>query len=106
MAKKRLSAAEQHLKSNSKEPFYVEIFKALHGYISNKLNIPVADLNKEHISESLKTRSVSDDTISKLIATLDNCEFAHYAPGAASGDLNGIYHSTVELITKIEDEIK
>jgi len=33
--------------SNNKEQFYVEIFKALYGYISNKLNIPTADLNKD-----------------------------------------------------------
>lgn len=105
MARKRLSVAEQHLKSNNKELFYIEIFKALYGYISDKLNIPVADLNKEHISSTLKNRNVSEGTTEKLILTLDNCEFARYAPTSVSGDLNGIYNSTVELITKIEDEI-
>lgn len=105
MAKKRLTLASQHLKGNNKELFYIEIFKSLYGYISDKLNIPVADLNKEHISDTLKNRSVSEATIEKLIITLDNCEFARYAPNAVSGDLNGIYNSTVELITKIEDEI-
>lgn len=105
MARKRLSIAEQHLKSNNKELFYVEIFKALYGYISDKLNIPAGDLNKEHISEKLKDRTVSEETIQKLMTTLDNCEFARYAPSSVSGDLNHIYNSTVELITKIEDEI-
>ncbi|MGQ0829664.1 MAG: BatD family protein [Bacteroidota bacterium] len=106
MAKKQLSLAEKHLKTNSKEPFYVEIFKALYGYISNKLNIPVADLNKEHISSTLKSKNVTKNTIHQLITTLDNCEYAHYAPNAASGNLKDIYNSTVELITKIEDEIR
>ncbi len=105
MAKKRLSIATQHLKVNNKELFYIEIFKSLYGYISDKLNIPVADLSKDHISEILKNRNVSDSTIEKLISTLDNCEYARYAPNAVSGDLNGIYNNTVELITKIEDEI-
>ncbi len=105
MARKRLVIAEQYLKSGNKELFYIEIFKALYGYISDKLNIPVADLNKEHISTTLKSRTVSDSTIEKLISTLDNCEYARYAPSAVSGDLNGIYNSTVELITKIENEI-
>lgn len=105
MAIKRLSVAEQHLKSGNKELFYIEIFKALYGYISDKLNIPVADLNKEHISQTLKNRNVSDLTIEKLISTLDNCEYARYAPSAVSGDLSGIYNNTVELITKTEDEI-
>lgn len=106
MAKKRLSLAEQYLKSNNKEQFYVEIFKALYGYIGDKLNILAADLNKEHISDTLKAKNVNDATIQQLITTLDNCEYARYAPSAVSGDLNSIYISTVELITKIEDEIK
>lgn len=106
MAKKRLSIAEQHLKSNNKEQFYIEIFKALYGYIGDKLNISAADLNKEHISEMLKAKNVNTATIQQLITTLDNCEYARYAPSAVSGDLNAIYDSTVELIMKIEDEIK
>src|ERR1019366_8349342 len=106
IAKKRLSIAEQHLKSNNKEQFYIEIFKALYGYIGDKLNINAADLNKEHISEILKTKNVNDLTIPQLISTLDNCEYARYAPSAVSGDLNSIYNNTVELIMKIENEIK
>jgi BatD DUF11 like domain len=105
MAKKRLVVAETHLKSNNKELFYAEIFKALYGYISDKLNIPLADLSKEHISETLKTRNVSIVTIQQLLHTLDNCEYARYAPSAVSGDLQTIYNNTVELITKMEDEI-
>jgi BatD DUF11 like domain len=106
MAKKRLSIAEQHLKSNNKEQFYIEILKALHGYLGDKLNINVADLNKEHISQILKTKNVNDATIQQLTSTIDNCEYARYAPSAVSGDLNSIYNGTVELIMKIEDEIK
>jgi hypothetical protein len=106
MAKKQLSLAEQHLKSNNKEQFYVEIFKALYGYISDKLNIPVAELNKEHISNTLKLKNVTETTVQQLITTLDTCEYAHYAPGIASSDLQTIYNNTVALITKIEDEVR
>ena len=106
MAKKQLLLAEKHLKSNNKESFYVEIFKALYGYVGNKLNIPTANLNKETITDSLRIKGVTEATIQQLMSTLDNCEFAHYAPTAVSGDLKSIYDNTVELITKIENEIK
>jgi len=106
MAKKRLSAAEQHLRSLNRELFYLEISQALYGYLSDKLNISGADLNKGTITEMLRARSVSETTIAQLVSTLDNCEFARYAPSAVSGDLNTTYTSTVELITKIENEIK
>ncbi len=106
MAKKQLVLAEKHLNANNKEKFYVEIFKALHGYTGSKFNIPTANLNKDNITDSMKLRGVREATIQQLMSTLDNCEFAHYAPSAASGDLKGIYNNTVELITKIENEIK
>ena len=106
MAKKQLKLAENYLKANNKELFYVEIFKALYGYVGNKLNIPTANLNKETITDSLRIKSVTEATIQQLMSTLDNCEFAHYAPTAVSGDLKSIYDNTVELITKIENEIK
>jgi len=106
MAKKRLSQAEAHLASSNKEAFYLEISQSLYGYIGDRFNIPGADLSKENISGILKNRSVSEETTAKLISTLDNCEFARYAPGAVSADLQSIYNDTVELITKIEHEIK
>lgn len=106
MARKRLSIAEQHLRSGNKELFYVEIFKALYGFIGDKLNLPVSDLNKEHITNKLKEKGVQDTTVSNLMTTIDTCEFARYAPSAVSGDLNSIYTNTVELITKIENEIR
>lgn len=105
LARKKLTNAERYLKTNNKERFYIEISQALYGYVGDKLNISVADLAKETISIALKEKRVSDNTIQQLLTTLNNCEYARYAPGAVSGDLGGIYNNTVELITKLENEI-
>ncbi len=106
MARKRLTVAEQNLKANNKEQFYMEISQALYGYVSNKLNISSANLTKEHITAVLKQKKVSEDTIANLLSTIDTCEYARYAPNAASGDLQTIYNNTVELITTLENEIR
>jgi hypothetical protein len=106
MARKRLTAAEENLKANNKELFYFSISQALYGYISDKLNIAGADLSRENISAVFRNRSVSETTTLQLLATLDNCEYARYAPSSVSGDLQSIYNNTVELITKIENEIR
>jgi len=106
MAKKRLALAEQYLKSNDKELFYSEVFKALFGYISDKFNIPLADLNKDNITAILKSKNVSDITFKQLIEIIDKCEYARYAPSAVSDELPTIYSNTVDVITKIEDEAK
>jgi hypothetical protein len=106
MARKRLVAAEQNLKAANKEKFYIEISQALYGYVSDKLNISIANLTKENITNTLRARGVADTVIENLITTIDTCEYARYAPNAVSGDLQTIYNNTVELITKLENEIR
>ncbi|MFY8185798.1 MAG: BatD family protein [Bacteroidia bacterium] len=106
LARKQLVKAEAFKTQNNKDGFYQEVSIALHSYISNKLNIPVADLSKENIELQLTKRSVPTETIGKLLATLGDCDVARYAPSAVSNDINVVYNNTVELITKIEDETK
>ena len=105
-AKKQLVNAEKQMKQNNKEAFYTEITNALNSYLGNKFNIPVADLSKESITKELQLRSIRPDTQIKLLDTINQCEYAKYAPGAVSGDLQNVYNSTVELISAIENETK
>jgi hypothetical protein len=106
VAKKQLARAEKQMKQNSKEAFYTEVINALNIYLGNKFNIPVADLSKESITKELQLRQIKTETQSKLFDTINQCEFAKYAPGAVSGDLQSVYKSTVELISDIENELK
>ena len=78
-AKKRLSKANSYLKEGKDEQFYDETLKALWGYLSDKLSMPVDELSKDAVRESLNSRSVSEDTINQFISILDHCEFAQYA---------------------------
>ena len=52
--------------------------KALLGFISDKLTIPVAELSKDRISDALKEGSVPQEYINTFIGILDACEFARY----------------------------
>lgn len=105
VATKRLSVAKKMLGSNEKIKFYEEIFKALYGYLSDKLAIPVSDLSKEKISEILKNREVSPEGINKLLSVLDSCEFARFAPMPDISEQQ-IYENAVGIISRIEEEIK
>jgi hypothetical protein len=106
LAKKQLQKAEVFLKQNNKDGFYQEVSIALYNYISNKLNIPVADLSKDNISLQLTKQNISETTISKLNDTLNDCDIARYAPAAVSNDIQIVYNNTIELIKNIEDETK
>lgn len=105
VAKKRLSAAKIFLAENKKENFYDEIFKALWGYLADKLGIAVSGLSKETASTALTQKNVNEQLIKDILATLDHCEFARFAPGG-TGEMQTMYDSTMGLIAKLEQEIK
>jgi len=105
VAKKQLLSAEKLMQQNNKDGFYTEILLALNNYISNKLNIPAADLSHNNISNALTKKLINEDINKKLIATLQNSEYAKYAPGAVSGDLQAVYKDTIDLITNLEEQL-
>ncbi|MHB8259900.1 MAG: BatD family protein [Bacteroidia bacterium] len=105
IARKQLALAEKFKNENKQDAFYNEVLTALNSYVSDKLTIPVADLSKDTITENLLKKFVSNETINKLISTLNDCEYARYAPAAAEKDLNLVYNNTISLITAIENEL-
>ena len=76
------------------------------GYVGDKLNIPVAQLSHDNISQRLSERSVGEDTISQFIGALDECEFERYAPGDPKGNMNKVYDKAINAIEKIEATMK
>lgn len=106
IAKKRLKAAEAGMKSNQREVFYDELLKALWGYTSDKLNIPLSDLSKENIAEVFRQRDLSDEDIADYMEILDSCEFARYAPARGEGELGDMYNKTTKVILNLEKSIK
>lgn len=106
VAAKRMKNAGKLLAENKKEAFYDEVLKALWGYISDKLNIPVSQLSKDNIEEELTKYGVALELIKDFIGTLNECEFARYAPGNQSEAMDKVYSSAVEVISKMENSIK
>lgn len=104
-AGKRLKKASELLQAGQRDAFYEEIYRALNGYLSDKLKLPVAELNRQNISALLSDRKVSDEVIQRLIQTLDQCEFARFAPGASS-DMQITLSESNTLIQAIENQLK
>jgi len=106
VATKRLRKAESFLKQSKREEFYEEIYQALWGYLSDKFSIPMADLSRETVSETLKNRNVTEELINQFINTLDETEFARFAPGDKEEKMDEVYHKALEIISKIERELR
>ncbi len=102
VATKRLKAADRLMKAGKSDEFYDEVLRALWGYVGDKLNIPVAQLTRENISQRLAERHVDEDTVQLFIRALDECEFERYAPGDAKGNMSKTFEVAMTAIMKIE----
>ena len=103
VAIKRMKLAGKLLSENKKDAFYDEVLKALWGYISDKLNIPVSRLSKDNIEEKLRNHGVSEELIKEFLNALNDCEFA---PGDENQAMDKVYSSSIEVISKMENSIK
>ncbi len=106
VAMKRLKAASASLKAKQKEQFYDEISKAIWAYTSDKLSLPLENLNKENISEILLDKGVEIELKDEFLSILDTCEFARYSPSSGSSEMDALYQTTMDTITKLEKNIK
>ena len=105
MARKRLALAGKLLQPKDREKFYDEIFKALWGYISDKLGIPPADLSKESASLALREKKVSEESVKKIMEAISYCEFARFAPQDGSSSQENMYRDAIAIISNMENEI-
>lgn len=101
-ASKRLKRAQGFMSKGQKEQFYEELSRALWGYLSDKLNIPVSELSKDNAKLMMEQHQVATDLIDAFTGVIDDCEFARYAPSAATSDINTLYNRAVEVINKIQ----
>ena len=106
VATKRMKNAGKLLAEKKSEAFYDEVLKALWGYISDKLSMPVSQLSKDNIEEELQKHQVVDELIQEFINNLNECEFARYAPGNQNEKMDKIYSSAIDVISKMENSIK
>lgn len=106
VAVKRMKLAGKLLSENKKNEFYDEVLKALWGYISDKLSIPVSQLSKDNIEQELSRYGVNEELVKAFINVLNDCEFARYAPGDENEAMDKVYTASIEIISKMENSIK
>lgn len=106
VATKRLKKAYRLMLAGSQNDFYDEVLRALWGYVGDRLNMPVEKLSREMIADTLSAHKITDDTINKFIAAIDECEYERYAPGDAAGNMNKTYESAMIAIMDIESSLK
>ena len=104
-ARRRLKAAEIALKKNDSSLFYEEISKALFGYISDKLGIPIGQLSRSRILSELDKNGIDTSVVNDVTYVIDTCEMARFAPVTEVSD-DIFYKRTAELIENLEGKLK
>ena len=82
MAKKRLARA-RGLAGGDPRDFYGEVAGALQGFLADRLNVAEAGLVREEVGRMARRRGVSDETLERLFASLDDCDLQRFAPAGA-----------------------
>ncbi len=105
-ARKRLQSAEHCQKAGQQDEFYVAISQAIWGYLSDKFGISLSELSIESVRGALKMKNVDESLISQFVETLNNTEFARFAPGEKTVNMERIYNEALEVIAKMERELR
>ena len=105
VAVQRFRMAEKYMCENNRHAFYEEMLRALWGYMSDKLNIPVSSLTKENIREELQRKGCPNDVAKLYTDIISRCDEAQYSP-IESVQMNRVYEEGVGIISRIESIIK
>lgn len=101
----KLSTAKSHMDAGSTRPFYEEIQNGIFGYLSDRLEVPYSQMNKNDIAKILGDRSVPSDLTDRVTNILQKSEMALFA-GAGSVAMQESYDSAKELILGLEAHFK
>lgn len=103
VARKRLREAEGFMKARQPERFYEAMLKAMWGYLGDKLSMPVSQLTRQNIFETLMQRGVDEQAANKVLSLLDQCEMARYTPDSSSeASVEAVYNEATSSINELE----
>ncbi len=106
VARKRLTSAKKYLSLKDRNNFYEEIEKALWYYVSDKLSIPVSELTKDSATIALERKNIPNEIIKEYLNTIDQSEFARFAPSSEGNGMDKTYQDAVKVITELEGILK
>ncbi len=106
VALRRLKRAGNYLKAHDEAQFYEEVLRAVWGYLSDKLTMPISELSRDNIQAAMTQYGADDALIIRFTQILDRCEFARYAPSQSDDAMEQLYHETLETISQMENSIK
>lgn len=102
VAQQHLRTAEQHLQAGNSRAFYDEVTRAMLGYVTDKLQIPRADLTKQNVRQRLLQIGTTEEQADGFVGVLQNCEIARYSGGDNAAAMRDTYEDAVRILAEVE----
>jgi len=107
IAEKHLQNSRRYLEAGSADAYYLEIARALWGFVQNKLSLPTSMATAATVVETLHARGVNETVTERLRVAIDRVEYARFSPTRASDEkMQALYDSTREAIISLEEAMR
>lgn len=106
VARSRLRLAEKYKKEGNDKAYYDEIAQALWGYIADKFGLKQSELSIDSVEQTLIKIGVDKQVSDSFVNTLNNIEFARFAPGDSGNKMEDIYNESANAIMLAEKALK
>ena len=91
------------MQQDRSEEFHTQLSKALHGYLTDKFGLGVAEINARSVSEKLSSINEGDRLAEEYVRLIAECDMARFAP-IGDQPRRELYDKAVQLIGNIERE--
>lgn len=105
VASKRLKLALRYCKEGKDEAFYEEALRAMWEYVGSKLMLPSSELSRANVQTHLLERGIAQEQVQEWRQTMDDIEFARFAPSSSDSRPSTLYDRAARVIAHIESNI-
>lgn len=107
VAERRLRDSKKHLQAGNTDAYYLEIARALWGYVQDTLALPTSMTAIDTVVEQLHQRDLDPALVERMRRALESVEYARFSPTrASSGEMHTLYEQAREAIIQTEQAIK
>jgi hypothetical protein len=100
-----LADAENKLAEGDSRQFYKMLDISLHKYLSEKLKVPIEELNKKKINERMDKYNIGVGTTLLVNSLLADIELNLYAPAYTESQMQETYEKASEAVSLIDKQI-
>lgn len=107
LAEKHLARSKKYLQANNIDAYYLEIARALWGFVQNKLALPTSETSVDAVTEALVARALVPETVEAVRSALIATEAARFSPTRSSEDeMRGLYDTARTAIVSLEQALR